>query len=171
MTTGHVHPAPRSWLHVGLCLSTLSIMFAGLACGGLDADRDAVQHGDAGDEAPTRIVVRIVSPEPGVVVISPVIVILAADGVAIVPAALRQRGAGHFALAVDYARKTFLVGRPLGRDKESEGIYHVSGDSVDLDLNPGEHTITAGIADNADHLFGGVEFAEITFTVEGDPDR
>ncbi len=145
----------KNWLIIGIAMLIAVFAMGAVAC---DDDDDA--NGDGAG----ALVVRITSPENGAEVTSPVTVTIIAEGIAIAPASEGQTGAAHYVVGVDGANGSLIVGEVVGRGQEGEGIYQYAAGSTELELEPGEHTVSVNLADNDDVLTDDA-LVSVTFTV------
>jgi hypothetical protein len=144
------------------------------ACNGDDAEVDAPEANDVGDEEdgdysledqPDDAAASFVSPSDGDTVSAPVEVELAAEGVELAPAGAPAVGEAHFHVLVDigcYDEGEFIPG-PSDEDEE-EGRFHL-GDGSDartLDLEPGTYELCVQLADGVHATVGETETIEIT---------
>lgn len=107
--------------------------------------------------------VFFVEPADGATVKSPVHVVFGAEGVEVVAAGPLKAGTGHHHVIVD--------GEPVeagqGVPKDDRHIHFGGGQTeTDLELAPGEHTLTMQFADGVHRSYGAAWSAQITVTVE-----
>ncbi len=108
---------------------------------------------------------RILHPADGAVVASPLPVVLAADGVDLVPCGVPAPCESHLNVLVD--RPCLPVGElvPSGSLRADDlGVHGLSDGSTVLllDLPPGAHTLCAQLADGARVAFGATHAVTIT---------
>lgn len=162
----------KIWLFLGVTLLGAMLALGAVACGDDDDDdngtsdtptaTEAADATEAPDGTPAVAAsVEITSPLAGDTVSSPVTVEVSASGVEIAPAADAAEGAGHYHAFVD--QEPVAVGETIPQD--TEGIFHFATASVDLELEPGEHTVTVVLGNNV-HERLDAEPAVVTFTVE-----
>ncbi len=119
------------------------------------------------DDQPADAAAMFVSPEDGATVSSPVSFEGTVEGIELAPAGDPAVGEGHLHVLVDH--ETFETGEVIPGPSESaedRGIYHW-GDGQsdgDIELEPGEYTVSLQIADGPHRAYG--EPDEITITVE-----
>jgi len=124
-----------------------------VACGG-GADSPGEEAATGGDEpvagaataeAPMASI-RIVSPQDGAEVTSPVLIVMEVEGIEIVPAGDETPRSGHHHLLVDVPVPAAGVPIPT-----TDGYTHLgqAQTEFELELPPGEHNITAVIGDFA----------------------
>lgn len=147
-----------NWLVSGIAMLVVVVAIGAVACGDDDDSSDS-NGGPAG-----AVVVRITSPENSAEVTSPVTVTIIAEGIVIAPASEGQTGAAHYVVGVDGANGSLVVGEVVGRGQEGEGIYQYAVGSTELELEPGEHTVSVNLADN-DDLLTDDALVSVTFTV------
>ncbi len=129
----------------------------------------------AGDPAPEAYSVEnqpaaaasFVSPSDGDTVTSPFTVVLAADGVALVPAGIPAVGEGHLHVMADigcYPTGESIPG-PSDQD-EAVGRFHLGtgADTRQIELTPDTYELCVQLADGVHVAFGSTE--TITVTVE-----
>ena len=122
---------------------------------------------DVGDQ-PAEAGARFVSPQDGDTVTSPLLVVLAADGIDLVPCGPAAECEGHLNILVDracYPTGDLVPGATL--DAAERGIVALNdgSDRRTIDLEPGEHTLCAQLSDGTQLAFGTTE--TITITVVG----
>ncbi|MGA0830474.1 MAG: DUF4399 domain-containing protein [Nitriliruptoraceae bacterium] len=108
---------------------------------------------------------RILHPPDGAVLGSPVPVVLAADGVVLVPCGPAAACEGHLNVLVD--RPCLPAGElvPSGSLRADDlGVHALTDGSrvLLLDLAPGEHTLCAQLADGTRVAFGVTDTATVT---------
>jgi hypothetical protein len=127
----------------------LAVLFAA-ACGG-------GENGNGNGAS-----VSIASPEDGATVQSPVTVTMEAEGLEIEPAGEVREGAGHLHLMVD--ADCVSAAETIPADDAHRHLADGS-DEVELELEPGEHTLCAQAGDGVHQALDATH--EITITVEG----
>ena len=126
------------------------------------------------DDQPEDAAVSFVAPEDGSTVSSPVLFEADVEGIELAPAGDAVVGEGHLHLVVNggpfeetepYETGDVIPG-PADEIEDERGIFHWSdGQSEgEIDLEPGEYTVTIQIADGPHRAFG--ENDEISITVE-----
>jgi hypothetical protein len=106
-----------------------------------------------------------VSPTDGDTVTSPMTVVLAADGVDLVPAGIPAIGEGHLHVMVDigcYPPGESIPG-PSEAD-EAAGRFHLGdgSDSREIALEPGTYELCVQLADGVHTAFGATETITVT---------
>ncbi len=102
-------------------------------------------------KAPNGATVRIVEPANGATVSSPVRVVMQAEGIQVVPAGSLDGGTGHHHLIINAAPPEY--GQVTPKDA-SHLHFGKGGTDANLDLAPGEYTITAQFADGLHRSYG-----------------
>lgn len=133
------------------------------ACGPADAPDDG-----AAESAPR---VSFANLADGDTVASPLNVCLEAANVAIEPSGEVHDGAGHFHVLVDLTdaeRTEFAMpGVAISKDVDPRFVHLGDGGSCkELPLDPGEHTLTAVVADGAHVTLDPPVMANVTITVQ-----
>lgn len=114
-------------------------------------------------EPPEGAKVMFASPADGDTVTSPVKIVMAVEGMEVRPAGTVEDNTGHHHLLVD--REGVPLGEvvPTGKD----AIHFGKGQTeTELELEPGEHTITMQFADFAHRSYGPALSTTIKVTVE-----
>ncbi len=162
----------KLWLLTGVGLIMAVLALAAIGC----SDDDGGNGGDAtatevmvDTPVPTEVSgtpaaasVEIVAPADGSTVSSPVTLEVSASGVEISPAGDAVEGAAHFHAFVD--QEPVAEGEAVPQD--TEGIFHFATGTLDLELEPGEHTVTVVLGDNTHVRLADAAPAVVTFTVE-----
>ena len=164
----------KHWLFIGIALITAVLALGAVACGDDDDDGDGTTAPTAtvseaqptepadGETPAAEASVEIVAPEDGSTVSSPVTLEVSASGVEIAPAADAVEGAAHYHAFVDV--------EPVAEGEvvptEEGVIFHFGSDTQELELEPGEHTVTVVLGDNSHTRLADVAEASVTFTVE-----
>lgn len=91
------------------------------------------------------ILLRIVEPANNATVSNPVTLQVASSGVEIAAPEQGVEGAAHYHAFVDI--HPFTAGGQVIPEEEP-GIYSFATEALELDLQPGEHTIIVALADN-----------------------
>ncbi|MEX0785488.1 MAG: DUF4399 domain-containing protein [Dehalococcoidia bacterium] len=168
----------NKWLLIGIALLTAVLALGAVACeddddgDGNGAVATATTASDGGDATGTEAMddetpqvaasVEITAPADGDTVTSPVTLEVSATGIEIGAAADLIEGAGHFHAFVD--QEPVAEGESV--PQETEGIFHFAAESQELELEPGEHTVTVVLGDNTHIRLADVPAATVTFTVE-----
>lgn len=161
----------KIWMLLGIALLGVMMALGAIACGDDDKKDDnggttpdvATATTEAADGTPEAgASVEITAPQAGDTVSSPVTLEVSASGVEISPAADAVVGAGHFHAFVD--QEPVAEGETIPQD--TDGVFHFATESVDLELEPGEHTVTVVLGDNTHTRLAGAAPAVVTFTVE-----
>lgn len=114
-----------------------------------------------GDDAASEQAVNFSNLTDGDTVSSPVQVEMEAEGFDIAPAAESAEGEGHLHVMVD--TDCVAVGETIPNDEQH--VHFGDGStSVELDLEPGEHTLCLQAGDQVHNAFGGTD--QVTITVE-----
>ena len=159
----------KRWLLLGATLLMAVLAVAFVACGD-DEDEDGGDATPTAEEIETppaetpeaAASVQIVAPVEGDTVTSPVTLEVSASGVEIAAASDAVEGAAHFHVFVD--QDASAEGEVMPQD--TEGIFHFATETYDLELEPGEHTVTVVLGDNTHVRLADVLEATVTFTVE-----
>lgn len=106
--------------------------------------------------------VEIVAPIEGDTVSSPATLEVNASGITIAPAADAVEGAAHFHAFVDVDP----VAEGAAIPQDTAGIFHFATNALELELEPGEHTVTVVLGSNSHIRLAGVDPATVTFTVQ-----
>ena len=106
-----------------------------------------------------------VSPSDGDMVTSPISVVLAADGVDLVPSDMPAIGEGHLHVMVDigcYETGEYIPG-PSHQDEDS-GRFHLGdgSDSRQIELEPGTYELCVQLGDGFHTAFGETETITVT---------
>ena len=162
----------KRWLLLGATLLMAVLAVAFVACGDDEDEEEEATPTTAEEiETPEATVgetpeaaasVQIVAPAEGDTVTSPVTLEVSASGVTIYPASDAVEGAAHFHAFVD--QEATAEGEVMPQD--TEGIFHFGTETYDLELEPGEHTVTVVLGDNTHVRLAGVPEATVAFTVE-----
>jgi len=140
-------------------LAVLALLVAALAIAAVGCDDD--EDGN-GDEPADEVSVEILAPEAGATVAGPVTIEVSASGVEIAGAGDLVEGAAHYHAFVD--QDPVAEGEVV--PSEEDAIIHFAAGTQELELEPGEHTVTVVLGSN-DHIrLAGVPAATVTFTVE-----
>ena len=158
----------KRWLLLGATLLMAVLAVAFVACG--DDEDEEVEPTPTAEEIETppaetpevAASVQIVAPAEGDTVGSPVTLTVSALGVEIAAASDAVEGAAHFHVFVD--QEASAEGDVMPQD--TEGIFHFATETYDLELEPGEHTVTVVLGDNTHVRLAGVPEATVAFTVE-----
>ena len=161
----------KRWLLLGATLLMAVLAFAFVACGDdEDGEEEATPTAEeietpeatVGETPEAAASVQIVAPAEGDTVGSPVTLTVSALGVEIAAASDAVEGAAHFHAFVD--QEATAEGEVMPQD--TEGIFHFGTETYDLELEPGEHTVTVVLGDNSHVRLADVLEATVTFTVE-----
>jgi hypothetical protein len=120
-----------------------------------------VQNWPGGGGAGADISLEIVSPESGATVSAPFDLEVESSGVQIAPPEEGVPGAAHYHAFLDV--HPFTPGGQVIPQRPD--VLHFAGDTVTLDLPPGEHSIIVALGDNDDVRLGNAAVADITITV------
>lgn len=160
----------KHWLLLIVGLLSAVLAIGAVACGD-DEDEDGGEEPTATEEPietpteeatpPAGASVEIVAPEGGATVSSPVTLEVSASGIEIAAASAAVEGAAHFHAFVDQEAVAEGEAVPTG----TEGVFHFVTETYDLELEPGEHTVTVVLGDNSHLRLAGAE-ATVAFTVE-----
>ena len=161
-----------------LLLAGLIVAVFGIAAVACSDDDDAGNGGNVSTatievdgQTIAGVGIAITSPEDGSTVTNPVTVAIeVVGGVAVEAAADAQSGAVHYFGSVDGAQVNLATNTVVARGEENAGIYQWSAGSIELDLEPGEHTLIVGLANNDDAVISDQVQASVTFTVEAEGD-
>ena len=159
----------KRWLLLGATLLMAVLAVAFVACGD-DEDEEVEATPTTAEEIETppaetpevAASVQIVAPAEGDTVTSPVTLEVSASGVEIAAASDAVEGAAHFHVFVD--QDASAEGEVMPQD--TEGIFHFGTETYDLELEPGEHTVTVVLGDNSHVRLADVLEATVTFTVQ-----
>ena len=107
--------------------------------------------------------VFFVEPADGTTVQSPVHVVMGVEGMQVKPAGEIVEGTGHHHLLID--RGGYAEGEAIPNDEQNR---HFGGGQTEteLELEPGQHTLTLQFANGAHQSYGERLAASITITVE-----
>jgi len=156
----------KHWALAILALLMAALAIVAFACDddddGNGAEPTATTAADGEPTAAGELSVEILAPEDGATVASPVTLEVSASGVEIAGAADVVEGAAHYHAFVD--QDPVAEGEAV--PSEDDAIIHFADDSVELELEPGEHTVTVVLGDNSHIRHAGVAEAAVTFTVE-----
>lgn len=168
----------KIWILLGIALLGAVLALGAVACGDDDEDSNdesptateamadetpIADETPAADETPdAEASIAITAPLDGDTTSSPVTLEVTASGVEIAAAGDAVEGAGHFHAFVD--QEPVAEGEAI--PQETDGIFHFATGSLDLELEPGEHTVTVILGNNAHLRLAGVAPAVVTFTVE-----
>ena len=161
----------RRWLLLGATLLMAVLAVAFVACGDDEDEEEEATPTAEEIETPEATVgetpevatsVQIVAPAEGDTVTSPVTLEVSASGVEIAAASDAVEGAAHFHVFVD--QDASAEGEVMPQD--TEGIFHFATETYDLELEPGEHTVTVVLGDNTHVRLAGVPEATVAFTVQ-----
>lgn len=132
-----------------------------------DGEAHDHDHGDAAETGeftmPSGGRVFFVAPEDGATVSSPLTVVFGAEDLEIVKAGVMQADTGHHHIIID--------GEPVEEGMtvptDDQHIHFGDGQTeAEIELPPGEHTLTMQLADGAHRSYGAAYSATITVTVE-----
>lgn len=156
----------------------LSLTFL-LACGGSEpaatppAEAPATQappveapaaEPPAVETPPEGAAVKFVEPADGASVSSPVKVVMGVDGLQVVPAGELKSGTGHHHIIID--GEAPAVGEVVPKD--ATHLHFGDGSTeTQLELSPGEHTLTLQFADGMHRSYGPALSTSIKVTVAG----
>lgn len=120
------------------------------------------------DDQPADAAARFVSPRDGDEVTSPLLVVLEADGIDLVPCGPAAECEGHLSILVD--RPCVAAGDLVpaaALDAVGRGVVALNdgSDRRTIELEPGPHTLCAQLSDGTQLAFGATE--TITVTVVG----
>jgi hypothetical protein len=155
----------KHWLLLIVGLVAAVLALGAIACDDAEDDGDGEQPtatAPAEEEATGTPSVEIVDPADGDTVSSPVTLQVSAAGIEIAAAGDAVEGAAHFHAFVDL--EPVAEGEVVPQD--TAGVFHFATDSIDLDLEPGEHTVTVVLGDNSHVRLADLPEATVTFTVE-----
>jgi hypothetical protein len=119
---------------------------------------------DVGDQ-PTDAAARFVSPQDGDAVTSPLLVVLEADGIDLVPCGPAVECEGHLNILVDRPCVTAGELVPAASAGAVERGVIALNDGTDrrtIELAPGEHTLCAQLSDGTQLAFGATETITVT---------
>jgi hypothetical protein len=117
---------------------------------------------DSASPSVTGPTLAITSPANGATVSSPVVVSVESEGIEIAPADAGVEGAAHYHAFVDIHPFT-----PAGQlIPDGQRIHHFASESLELDLEPGVHSIIVAFGDNADIRLQDAPVDAIEITVE-----
>ena len=148
-----VHPA------IVAVVALLGVIVLAATAGPWVADQIRGTDGKEGVDPAIRL--RIVSPTAGAVVESPFTLEVASEGVTIADPAEGEDEAYHYHAFVDVHPFT-AVGDVI---PEGDGIYHFWGESLELDLPPGDHQVILVLGGNDDVRPAEAPVTDITVTV------
>ena len=149
-----------------------------VACGGGQkeagehADHDAAEHEHATEEtsgvaemiaAPEGANVFFKNLEDGAVVSSPVKVEMGVEGITIKPAGELEEGTGHHHIIINEGPTPY--GTVVGADA-THIHFGLGQEEAELELEPGEYTITLQFADGFHRSYGDAMSKTITITVQ-----
>ncbi|MCB9664464.1 MAG: DUF4399 domain-containing protein [Alphaproteobacteria bacterium] len=104
------------------------------------------------------------APADGATVTSPLAVVFGAEGVEVKPAGTMEPNTGHHHLVIDGA--PVAAGEAVPAD--ATHIHYGKGQTeTEIELAPGQHTLTMQLADGMHRSYGPDFSATITVTVEG----
>ncbi len=115
--------------------------------------------------APEGAKAMFTEPADGATVSSPVKVVFAVEGMEVKPAADATPNSGHHHIIVDGG--PIAAGTPVPKD-DTHIHYGTGAVETELELSPGEHTLTMQFADLAHRSYGEQLAATIKVTVEGE---
>jgi hypothetical protein len=146
-------------------MAALLVLALGLAACGNGATDTTGEY--SVENQPANAAASFVSPSDGETVTSPFTVVLAADGVELVPAGIPEVGEGHLHVMVDigcYATGELIPGPSEG--DEAEGRFHLGdgSDSREIALEPGTYELCVQLGDGVHTAFGSTQ--TITVTVQ-----
>ena len=119
---------------------------------------------DVGDQPPGAGA-RFVSPRDGDAVASPLLVVLEADGIDLVPCRPAAECEGHLNILVDRPRvATGDLVPAAALDAVERGVVALNdgSDRRTIELEPGEHTLCAQLSDGTQPAFGATETIRMT---------
>lgn len=167
----------KPWILAVVGLLTIVFALGAIAC----SDDDKTTGGDDPTAVTTEVVndtpeatdtadgtpaagasVEITAPQAADTVSSPVTLEVSASGAQISPAGDAVEGAAHFHAFVD--QEPVAEGEVVPQD--TDGVFHFATATVDLELEPGEHTVTVVLGDNTHVRLADAAPAVVTFTVE-----
>jgi len=142
----------------------IAALFA-VAALGLAACADEPAPEDYSVENQPAAAASFVSPSDGDTVTSPMTVVLAADGVDLVPAGIPAIGEGHLHVMVDigcYETGESIPG-PSEQD-EAAGRFHLGdgSESRQIELDPGTYELCVQLADGVHTAFGATQTITVT---------
>jgi len=115
--------------------------------------------------APDGAKAMFTEPADGATVSSPVKVVFAVEGMEVKPAADATPNSGHHHIIVDGG--PIALGTPVPAD-DTHIHYGTGAMEAEVELSPGEHTLTMQFADLAHRSYGEQLAATIKVTVEGE---
>ena len=153
------HPADPAPTPPGRLTAVLAALLLALTAG-CAGDPGAY---DVGDQPPAAA--RFVSPQDGDEVTSPLLVVLEADGIELVPCGPAAECEGHLNILVD--RPCVASGDLVpaaSADAVERGIVALNDgtDRRTIALGPGEHTLCAQLSDGTQLAFGATETITVT---------
>jgi len=134
----------------------------------MNAEQTASENEAAGQMAAGgEIEVYFVEPIDGSAVTSPVQVVMAAQGVKVVPAGTMEEGTGHMHIMVD---APFVKAGEVIPNDEHHIHYGDGSTEADLDLKPGKHTLRLEFADGEHKAYKGDQYRDtVHITVQAAP--
>ncbi len=138
------------------------------ACGGSSKDGEQSTAPGALAEEDIKTGVWFIEPADGASVNSPVTVKMGVSGMEVEPAGMVVEGKGHHHLIIDgnYVDQGVMV------PADSTHIHYGQGQTeVELDLTPGQHSLTMQFADGVHTSYGEEWSATITVNVEEPTDN
>ena len=156
-------------IHKICSLFLLSILF--LSCNPKTSQKEEATEQQPETEAPAKPVYEITEDqnvffsniEDGSQITSPVHMIMGVNGMEVEPAGVVNANKGHHHLIVD---GSFV---PMGEAVPADATHIHYGDGrteTDVELSPGEHTLTLQFADGLHRSYGEKMSATVTVTVE-----
>jgi len=127
------------------------------------AEPAAAEPAEAPEPAKVERRVFFESPEDGATVKSPVKLKFGVEGMEVAPAGEVVAGTGHHHVIID--SKYVDEGQPVPAD-DKHVHFGMGQTEAELELPPGEHTLTMQFADGAHVSYGEVMATTITITVE-----
>jgi hypothetical protein len=145
--------SPRSG-RITSVLAALILALSGSSCVAEDTAPYDVGRQPAGAAA------RFVSPRDGDEVTSPLLVVLEADGIDLVPCGPATACEGHLNILVDrpcVASGELVPAASAGAVERGVIALNDGGDRRTIELGPGEHTLCAQLSDGTQLAFGATE--------------
>ncbi len=155
----HDPTTPRTPGRITAVLAALVLALTSSGCGAED-DR-AYRFSDQ----PSGATARFVSPQDGDTVTSPLLVVLAAEGIELAPCGPAASCEGHLNLLIDrpcVAAGELIPAATAGAVGRGVVSLADGGDRRTIELGPGEHTLCAQLSDGTQLAFGATETIAVT---------
>lgn len=128
-----------------------------------DAHDDHAADPMAMEKPPEGAKVMFVEPADGAELTSPVKVVMGVEGMTVQPAGELKTGTGHHHLIIDSDPVAFGTAVPA----DETHIHFGKGQTeAEVELKPGQHTLTLQFADGSHRSYGDSMTAKITVTVK-----